>query len=481
MIRKKLGIAALISALGALTGCANLAPDFVRPAAPVAESWPETGRAVIGDGRALAEIGWQEFFTDARLKQLVELSLQNNRDLRVAALNIDKARAQYQIADANRYPAINASGGQTAQQTADDLSQTGRGAISRQYTAGVGFASFELDFFGRMTNLKDQALEQFLATEEARRSVQISLVAEVANTWLTLAADQERLQLSRETLASQRDSQTMTQRSFEAGIATALDLNQSRIALEAARSEVARYTAAVAQDKNALTLLVGVQPPEDLLPKTLTEVAASLADIPAGVPSETLLQRPDVIQAERLLRAANASIGAARAAFFPRITLTASGGVASNNLSNLFDSGNGTWLFVPQIVIPIFNAGSNQANLDSARAEQAIRIASYEKAIQSAFREASDALAVRSTIGEQIDAQKALVTAAKESYRLTDLRYQKGVDSYQPVLEALRTQFSSQQTLITTQLARQSNAVNLYKVFGGGWQAASTVAERNDR
>ena len=470
MIRKKLGIAALISALGALTGCANLAPDFVRPAAPVAESWPETGRSVVGEGRALAEIGWQEFFTDARLKQLVELTLQNNRDLRVAALNIDKARAQYQIADANRYPAINASGGQTAQQTADDLSQTGRGPISRQYTAGIGFSSFELDFFGRVGNLKDQALEQFLATEEARRSVQISLVAEVANTWLTLAADQERLQLSRETLASQRDSQTMTQRSFEAGIATALDLNQSRIALEAARSEVARYTAAVAQDKNALTLLVGAQPPEDLLPKTLTEVAASLADIPAGVPSETLLQRPDVIQAERLLRAANANIGAARAAFFPRITLTASGGVASNNLSNLFDSGNGTWLFVPQIVIPIFNAGSNQANLDSARAEQAIRIASYEKTIQSAFREASDALAVRSTIGEQIDAQKALVTAAKESYRLTDLRYQKGVDSYQPVLEALRTQFSSQQTLITTQLARQSNAVNLYKVFGGGWQ-----------
>ena len=199
-------------------------------------------------------------------------------------------------------------------------------------------------------------------------------------------------------------------------------------------------------------------------------IDAILADIQAGVPSETLLQRPDVIQAERLLRAANASIGAARAAFFPRITLTASGGVASNNLSNLFDSGNGTWLFVPQIVIPIFNAGSNQANLDSARAEQAIRIASYEKTIQSAFREASDALAVRSTIGEQIDAQKALVTAAKESYRLTDLRYQKGVDSYQPVLEALRTQFSSQQTLITTQLARQINTVNLYKVFGGGWQ-----------
>jgi len=477
MIQNKLGIAVILAvgAMSALSGCANLAPDFMRPAAPIPATWPDSA-ATAGstDGKALAEIGWQDFFSDPRLKQLVELSLQNNRDLRVAVLNIDKARAQYRISDASRYPAINASGGQTAQQTADDLSQTGKGTLSRQYTAGVGFSSFELDFFGRMTNLKDQALEQFLATEEARRSVHISLVAEVANAWLTLAADEERLQLSRETLASQQDSFTMTQRSHGVGVATALDLNQSRIAFESARADVARYTATVAQDRNALTLLAGTQPPEDLLPKTLTEVASALADIPAGVPSETLLQRPDVIQAEHLLRAANASIGAARAAFFPRITLTASGGVASNHLSSLFDSGNGTWLFMPQIVIPIFNAGSNQANLDSARADQAIRIAQYEKAIQTAFREASDALVVRSTISEQIDAQTALVTAAKESHRLSDLRYQKGVDSYQPVLDALRTRISAQQSLITAQLARQSNAVNLYKVFGGGWQGSAT-------
>ena len=470
MTRTKLGTAVVLAML-ALSGCANLAPDFMRPAAPIPESWPETGRAAVGDGRTLAEIGWQDFFTDARLKQLVELSLQNNRDLRVAALNIDKARAQYRIADANRYPAINASGGQPAQQTADDLSQTGEGALSRQYTAGVGFSSFELDFFGRVANLKDQALEQFLATEEARRSVHISLVAEVANAWLTLAADQERLQLARETLASQRDSYKMTQRSFEAGIATALDFNQSRIAIETARSDVARYTAAVAQDRNALALVVGTQPAEALLADKLTDVTSALQNVPAGVPSETLLQRPDVIQAERLLRAANASIGAARAAFFPRITLTASAGVGSNELSNLFDSGNSTWLFMPQIVLPIFNAGSNQANLDSARADQGIRIAQYEKAIQTAFRETSDALVVRATIAEQIDAQTALATAARESYRLTDLRYQKGIDSYLPVLDALRTRISAEQALITTQLARQSNAVNLYKVFGGGWQS----------
>ncbi len=470
MLRKKLGIA-VIMAMGALSGCANLAPDFMRPAAPIADNWPESGKAVVGEGRALSGIDWQAFFTDPRLKELIGLSLQNNRDLRVAALNIDKARAQYRISDAARYPAINASGGQTAQQTADDLSQTGEGTLSRQYTAGIGFSSFELDFFGRVGNLKDQALEQFLATEEARRSVQISLVAEVANARLTLAADQERLQLARETLASQRDSYKMTQRSFEAGIATALDFNQSRIAIETARSDVARYTAAVAQDRNALALVVGTQPAEALLADKLTDVTSALQNVPAGVPSETLLQRPDVIQAERLLRAANASIGAARAAFFPRITLTASAGVGSNELSNLFDSGNGTWLFMPQIVLPIFNAGSNQANLDSARADQGIRIAQYEKAIQTAFRETSDALVVRATIAEQIDAQTALATAARESYRLTDLRYQKGIDSYLPVLDALRTRISAEQALITTQLARQSNAVNLYKVFGGGWQS----------
>ena len=470
MIRKKLGIA-VIMAMGALSGCANLAPDFMRPAAPIADNWPESGKAVVGEGRALSGIDWQAFFTDPRLKELIGLSLQNNRDLRVAALNIDKARAQYRISDAARYPAINASGGQTAQQTADDLSQTGEGTLSRQYTAGIGFSSFELDFFGRVGNLKDQALEQFLATEEARRSVQISLVAEVANAWLTLAADQERLQLARETLASQRDSYKMTQRSFEAGIATALDFNQSRIAIETARSDVARYIAAVAQDRNALALVVGTQPAEALLADKLTDVTSALQNVPAGVPSETLLQRPDVIQAERLLRAANASIGAARAAFFPRITLTASAGVGSNELSNLFDSGNSTWLFMPQIVLPIFNAGSNQANLDSARADQGIRIAQYEKAIQTAFRETSDALVVRATIAEQIDAQTALATAARESYRLTDLRYQKGIDSYLPLLDALRTRISAEQALITTQLARQSNAVNLYKVFGGGWQS----------
>lgn len=471
MNRTPLGIA-VACAISALSGCASLAPDFARPVAPIPENWPASASAVVGEGKALADIGWQEFYADARLKQLVELALNNNRDLRVTALNIEKARAQYQITDATRFPAINATGAQTAQKSADDLAQTGKGAVSRQYSLGLGFSGYELDFFGRVGNLKDQALEQFLATEEAQRSARISLIAEVANAWLTLAADQERLQLAKNTFASQQDSLNLTQRTFAAGVATALDLNQARMALEVARGDVARYTASVAQDRNALGLIVGSPLPEELLPAALTEVASAIKDIPAGVPSETLLQRPDIIQAERLLRAANASIGAARAAFYPRITLTGSGGMASNHLSSLFDSGNGTWLFMPQIVLPIFNAGSNQANLDSARADQAIRIAQYEKAVQVAFREASDALAVRATVGDQIAALQALAAAAEESYRLSELRFGKGIDSYLPVLDAQRSHYAAQQNLISVKLARQSNAVSLYKVFGGGAQGA---------
>jgi len=341
--------------------------------------------------------------------------------------------------------------------------------VTHQYSLGVGFSAYELDFFGRVRNLKDQALEQFLATEDARRSTHISLIAEVANAWLTLAADQERLQLARDTLTSQQSSLDLTQRSFDVGVSTTLDLNLARISVKGAKVDLARYTSSVAQDHNALNLLVGSPTPEDLLPTALSDVATALNEIPAGVPSETLLQRPDVAQAERLLRAANANIGAARAAFYPRISLTASGGVASNKLADLFDANTGTWSFAPQIVLPIFNAGSNQANLDSAKVDKDIRIAQYEKAIQSAFREAADALAVRATVDDQMAAQQELVDVAAESSRLSDLRYRTGVDSYLPVLDAQRTHYSAQQNLITVRQNRQSNIVSLYRVFGGGW------------
>jgi len=468
MMKRTLLSAAVVLAL---TGCANLAPDFFRPAAPIPGEWPASA-GKVGNGQALNAIGRQTFFVDARLKQLIDTALANNRDLRIAILNIEKARAQYRVSDASRFPAINATGAKNMQRLAADQTQTGRPMETHQYSLGIGFSSYELDFFGRVRNLSEQALEQYLATTDAQHSAQISLIAEVANAWLALAADQERLQLARDTLKSQQDSLALTQRIFDAGVATALDLNQARISVESAKVDVARYTAAAAQDHNALALIVGTQPPADLLPNTLTEVASALADIPAGVPSETLLQRPDIIQAERLLRAANANIGAARAAFYPRIALTASGGLASNRLGDLFDSGTGTWLFLPQIVLPIFNAGANQANLDAANADQKIRIAQYEKAIQSAFREASDALAVRTTIDAQITAQQALVDAARETNRLSDLRFRTGVDSYLPVLDSQRSTYAAQQGLISVRQSRQSNVVNLYKVFGGGWTAA---------
>jgi len=456
----------------ALAGC-NLAPEYQRPDAPIPGEWPASA-ASTGQGKALAETGWQDFFADARLKQVVDLALRNNRDLRVAILNIEKARAQYRISSAAQFPAINATGTETVQRQADVLSVGGKGEVTRAYSLGVGFAGYELDFFGRVRNLKDQALEQFLATEDARRSAHISLVAEVANTWLALAADQEHLQLARDTLASQQSSLALTQRSFDVGVSATLDLNLARISVEAAKVDLARYTAAVAQDRNALNLVVGSQTPEDLLPTALTDVTTALTEIPAGVPSETLLQRPDIAQAERTLRAANANIGAARAAFYPRITLTASGGVASPKLSELFDSGTGTWSFMPQIVLPIFNAGSNQANLDAARVDKDIRIAQYEKAIQSAFREASDALAVRASVGDQLAAQQALVDAAAESSRLSDLRYRSGIDSYLPVLDSQRSHYAAQQNLITLRQSRQSNSISLYKVFGGGWLEKTT-------
>ena len=467
MKRLTLGAAVLL----ALTGCANLAPDFERPATPVPDQWPALASTPVGQGKALAEVGWQDFFTDDRLKQVITQAVQNNRDLRVAALNIEKARAQYQISSAARFPAINLSGAQTAQRPAEDLSPTGSQDITRQYTLGLGFAGFELDFFNRVGNLKDQALEQYLATEDAQAIARISLIAEVANTWLTLAADQERLRLARATYDSQKKSLALIQRSFDLGVSSALDLNQSRMAVESARADAARYTAIVAQDRNALNLLAGAPVPDALIADALTEVAA-LTEVPAGVPSESLLRRPDVVQSERLLRAANASIGAARAAFFPRITLTASGGFGSRHLGNLFDDNNGTWTFMPQIVLPIFNAGSNQAALDSARADQKIRIAQYEKAIQVAFRETADALSVRATVSEQLDAQQALLAAATESFRLSEQRFDKGIDSYLPVLDSQRSHYAAQQGLIAVKLARQSNAVTLYKVFGGGWLEA---------
>ena len=453
----------------ALASACSLIPDYQRPAAPVPASFPDATQAAAATPAA-DTIAWRDYFADERLREVIALALSNNRDLRVAALNIERARAQYRIQRADLFPAIGASGSQTAQRLPGDLNSSGEADVVRQYSATIGFAAYELDFFGRIRSLNAQALEIYLGTEEARRSAQISLVAEAASAWLILAADRERLALARSTYETRQKSYDLTRRSFEAGAVSALDLHQSQTLLESARADVARYRTFVAQDENALALVAGAPVPAELLPATLTDSVSALAELPAGVPSDVLARRPDILQAERALRAANASIGAARAAFFPSISLTAAAGTASSTLGGLFDGGSGTWSFMPQIRIPIFEAGRLQASLDVAEVQRDINVAQYEKAIQSAFREVADALAEHATLAEQLDARRRLVEATAAGFRLSEARYKGGVDSYLGLLDAQRTLYGAELDLIGVRLSEAVNRVALYKVLGGGWQ-----------
>ena len=456
---------ALAAALA--SGC-TLIPDYQRPAAPVPASFPNAAPATAAT--AADAIAWRDYFADNRLREVIALALANNRDLRVAALNIEKARAQYRIQRADLFPAVGASGGMNAQRLPEDLTSNGEAEVNRSYSATIGFSAYELDFFGRIRSLNAQALETYLGTEEARRSAQISLVAEVANAWLRLAADRERLALARSTYEARQKSHDLTRRSFEAGAVSALDLHQAETLLHNARADAARYRSFVAQDENALALIVGAPVPAELLPATLTDSISAVAELPAGVPSEVLVRRPDILQAERALRAANASIGAARAAFFPSISLTAAAGSASSTLGGLFDGGSGTWSFIPQVRIPIFEAGRLQASLEVAEVQRDIHVAQYEKAIQSAFREVADALAERATLAEQLDARRRLVEATESGFRLSEARYKGGVDSYLGLLDAQRTLYAAELDLIGVRLADAANRVTLYKVLGGGWQ-----------
>lgn len=461
-----LGVAVLI-----LSGCASMAPKYVRPEAPVPSAWP-TGPAYKdnpvepGAGRA-ADIKWQEFFVNEQLQKLIALALENNRDLRVAALNIERSRALYRIQRADLFPTVEASGSAIEARTPGVLSGTGQALDTHTYSVNLGFSAYELDLFGRVRSLKDQALEQFFATEEARRSTQISLVAEVASNYLTLAADKERLKISRDTFENQKVSYNLIRSRFEAGASSELDLRQAQTSVDSARVDIARFTGQVAQDENALALVVGSPVPANLLPSGLGAVSA-VKDINAGLPSEVLLRRPDIMQAEHLLKAANANIGAARAAFFPRITLTTSLGFSSDQLSGLFKGNTETWSFAPRITLPIFDAGRNRANLKATEIEHAISVAQYEKAIQGAFREVADALAQRGTLGDQLEAQQSLKDATAASYRLSKARYRNGVSSYLDVLDSQRSLYGAQQGLITVRLSRSINLVTLYKVLGGG-------------
>lgn len=459
----KLRGSALALAVLALAGCSFI-PTYERPAAPVAADWPGAVPGSAAGSPAAAEIAWSDFVTDARLRELIGLAIQNNRDLRVAVLNIEQVRAQYQIRRADRFPTLNLAATGSRQSSTDD-------SITSVYTAGLAMSSWELDFFGRVASLKEVALAQYLASEEARKAAQTSLVASVASTWLSLQASDELLALTQRTLATRQDSLRLTKLRFDNGAASALDLRQAESLTAAAESALAQQQRQRALDLNALTLLVG-QP----LPASLADPASEAVttqslfrEVPAGLPSDLLTRRADIRQAEQQLIGANANIGAARAAFFPRISLTASVGTASSALSDLFKDGSWGFTLAPQALLPIFDAGRNQAGLASAKAGREIAVAQYEKAIQSAFREVADALAGRATLGEQLRAQQAQATAEAERFRLAELRYRNGVASFLDVLDAQRSLFATQQALTQTRLVQQQNQVALYKALGGGY------------
>ena len=455
----------LILALGMLlcSGC-TLAPKYTRPALPVPEAWP--GGAAKPESPLAADTLWRDFFTDPGLRSVIELALASNRDLQIAALNVEKAQALYRIQRSELYPGVGVMASGDKYRLPEKMSSDGRASIKEQYSVNVGILSWELDFFGRLRSLKQQALNQYLATEQARAAAQTSLVAAVAQSYLLHAMDSENLHLAKATFESQKAAYELIAKSRELGIASDLELRQAQSQTDSARSDVAQFSSLVAQDRNALDLLAGTPVPEALLPEGL-DAAGELKDVSPGLPSDVLLRRPDLLAAEFQLKAAYANIGAARAAFFPRVSLTAGAGSMSPELSGLFGSGTRTWSFAPQAVAPLFAGGSLWANLKVAKVDRDIAVAQYEKAIQSAFREVSDGLVRRQSLAEQLDAQRSLVAALDESHRLSTARYQAGLDGYLGVLVAQRTLYRAQQGLAATRMAYQANQITLYKSLGG--------------
>ena len=469
-------VTAMVAMVLLISGC-TLAPAYKRPVSPVKGPWaagetPKNQEAAAEktDEKGAAAVPFKDFFVHPRLQATVDLAVKNNRDLRVAALNLERAQALYRIQRSALVPHLNANGSQNVQGLPDSLSPSGEASVSRRYDLNVGVSAYELDFFGRIRSLKAKALEQYLATEQARSTANLAIAAETAGAWLTLAADKERLKLAKETLGTQDETFTMISRRAEAGASSDLELRQAQTRVEAARLDVVSYSAKVVQDENALDLIVGTTVPADLKPGDLTQVeeeSETLKPISSGLDSTVLLSRPDVLAYESQLKATYANIGAARAAFFPRITLTGTFGTASSELGELFKGGP-AWSFIPQITVPIFDAGNNRANLNVAKIDRDIAVANYEKAIQTAFREVSDTLSQKARIDDQIKAQAALLEATAETHRLSDIRYQGGLDSYLSVLDAQRSLYSAQQARIDLRLLKLSNQVTLYKVLGGG-------------
>lgn len=458
--------------LTVLSGCVSMAPRYARPDAPVQAHFAETPADGKTDAAAVAALDWQQVFLDPQLRQVISLALEHNRDLRIALLKIEQARARYRIQGADLLPDVRASSGQSAARNSTQANTFGAGDIVRSASAGIGFSNWELDLFGRIRSLKNAALETWLATAEAQRSTRLTLIAEVASAWLTVAADQQHLALARQTLESQQQTLRLTHAQHEQGTVSGLELAQVQTSVETARGDIASYATQLAQDRNALELLVGAPVTPTLLPQAdLSHDSVALAALPATLDSRVLLQRPDVLAAEHTLKSINADIGAARAAFFPTVSMTAATGHASKALSNLFDAGTRTWSFSPSINLPILKAGALKGELDVAKIEKDIQIATYEKAIQTAFAEVADALAARANLTEQLAAQATLVDASQRSSALSEARWRNGVDSYLDTLDAQRTLYNAQQNQIRLRLSEANNRVILYKVLGGGADA----------
>ena len=443
-------------------GCTTLEPAYRRPPAPTPATFPQ-GDAYAPAAAAPdpAKLPWREVFLDARLQAVIESALAENRDLRIAAANILAARAQYRVQRSARFPQVTA--------TASALGVRQLGSSGESYGVDIGVSSFELDLFGRVRSLTNAAFQQYLATEEGARATRISLIAETASAWLTLAADRSFLEVASQTAATAEQAVNLTRSRLRGGISSQLEVSQAETIWEQARSDLAAFTTQVAQDRNALDLLVGAPVADEQLPAGVSDAVGFVtADVPAGLSSEVLLRRPDVLQAENQLRAASANIGAARANFFPRITLTGLLGLASPALGQLFSGGAFTYTAGPGVSLPIFTAGANRATLDFARAQQKAAVANYERAIQSAFRETADALARRGTIGEQLTALRRLTAASQTALELSSARYRVGSEAFLTVLDAQRSRYVAQQQLISALLVRETSIVSLYRALGGG-------------
>ena len=469
--RRKSSALALAWVGAALAGCIDLAPTYHRPAQPTPATFPGAAASPSND-RPL--VGWRAFFADARLKSVIEQALADNRDLRVAVANIASARAVYHVQRAAQFPTITGGPSATFAQIPGNVATGtnvpgGAGTYNEHvYDLTAGVSAYQLDLFGKVRNLTRAAQDQYFATQAARDAAQITLVSEVASDYLTLGADRAMLKIAQDTMTSGQASLTVIQGRFDAGVDSGLEVAQAKQVVEQARFDVARLTTQIAQDRDALDLVVGAPVADDLLPGGVVDEPAVLGALPSAVSSSVLQGRPDVLQAEDQLRAANANIGAARAAFFPSISLTGSGGLTSLALSSLFKGAAATWTFAPSVSQTIFDAGANQGNLDYAKAQRDLALANYEKAIQAAFRDVADALAQRATIDEQLSAQQALTNAANQDLTLSAARFDKGSDTYLNVLIARRTLYASQQTLVSARLARATNLVTLYTALGGG-------------